>query len=261
MPDFSIYHELMAFRVREVLLVHTPFDAFIMGGANLTGRIARQYRGLNLSRPPRLTAVQDPGEALAFLDRGRCDLVLTMPQAAGMDGVALARRIRDRHPALPVVMLAHNPSGLPPDLLRANGPLEQVYRWSSNPDLLLAIIKNVEDRRNAEHDTAAAQVGVILLVEDDPADLSLLLPPIYQEVVRQTQAVLDESLNDEHRLLKNARPAQDTHRHQFSGGDGPLPPVPTLSPGGDRRQPVSGRRPAQRGGRPALAGQNQERLS
>ena len=207
MPDFSIYHELMAFRVREVLLVHTPFDAFIMGGANLTGRIARQYRGLNLSRPPRLTAVQDPGEALAFLDRGRCDLVLTMPQAAGMDGVALARRIRDRHPALPVVMLAHNPSGLPPDLLRANGPLEQVYRWSSNPDLLLAIIKNVEDRRNAEHDTAAAQVGVILLVEDDPADLSLLLPPIYQEVVRQTQAVLDESLNDEHRLLKmRARP-------------------------------------------------------
>ncbi len=205
--DFSLYHELMAFRVREILLVHTPFDAFIMGGANLTARIARQYRGLNLSRPPRFTAVQEAGRAMDVLEERAFDLVLTMPQVGGMDGIELAGHIRSRHPALPVVMLAHSPAALPGELRTGDSPLEQIYQWSSDPELLLAIIKNIEDQRNAEHDTAAAQVGVIILVEDDPADLSLLLPAIYQEVVRQTQAVLDESLNDEHRLLKmRARP-------------------------------------------------------
>jgi len=85
--------------------------------------------------------------------------------------------------------------------------VDQTFIWSGDSDLLLAIVKNVEDKMNVGRDTRRAGVRVLILVEDSPLYRSFFLPLIYREVVHQTQSVLEESLNEEHRLLKmRARP-------------------------------------------------------
>jgi CheY-like chemotaxis protein len=207
-PSFKVYHELMRFKVLEILLVHTAYDAFIMeGDGTLASRIVTQYHGLNLSEPPRITLATSAGQALALIKKKHFDLVLTMPQVGDMDALSLAARIKRLKPELPVILISH---GLTKHLAEEKGeasPLDNYYVWSSDPDLLLTIVKNLEDHKNAARDAKTASVRVLLLVEDSPVYRSFLLPLLYKEVMRQTQAVLDESLNEEHRLLKmRARP-------------------------------------------------------
>ncbi|MEW6426535.1 MAG: PEP/pyruvate-binding domain-containing protein [Thermodesulfobacteriota bacterium] len=208
--DFHLYHDLMSFKVKDILLVHTPYDAFIMeGNGSLAARIVNEYHGLNLSRPPRLHLATTVEAALDRLGRQRFDLVLTMPVVASVDGFALAARIRELRPRLPIYMLTHNPVGAEVSSPAGTAPsmVDRTWVWSGDADLLLAIVKNLEDHRNVRRDTARAAVRVILLVEDDPAFRSWFLPRMYREVVRQTQAVLAEGLNEEHRLQKmRARP-------------------------------------------------------
>jgi CheY-like chemotaxis protein len=206
---FEIFHELMANKIRKILLVFSPFDAFLMEqGGSLTSRIVREYRGLNLSHPPRLIGVSCARDALALLAEKEFDLVITTPQLDDMDCFALGRAIKDIRPDLPVILLAHNIRDvtlIPP--APATVTIDRFYLWSPNPDFLMALVKNVEDHLNAARDTKRAKVRVLILVEDSPLYLSYFLPLIYKEVVKQTQAVLDESLNTEHRLLKmRARP-------------------------------------------------------
>jgi len=205
---FKIYHELMAFKVREILLVHTAYDAFIMeGDGTLASRIVTQYHGLNLSHPPRLTLAVSGDEALELLLDRRFDLAITMPQIGEMDAFALAARLKKAQADLPLVLVSHSFAPHLEEKYLRSKLFDDYYVWSSDPDLLLAVIKNVEDHRNAPQDTALASVRILLLVEDSPLYRSFFLPLLYKEVVRQTQSVLDEGLNEEHRLLQmRARP-------------------------------------------------------
>ncbi len=204
---FSEYHELMSIKVQEVLLVATPYDAYIMEeDGSLASRIINEYHGLNLSRPPRLTKVSSGRAALEILDKSDFDLVLTMPNLKDTDPFSLGRQIKKRKPELPVILLVYGQSSLA-DRQQADESIDQTFLWSGDSDLLLAIVKNVEDKMNVDRDTRKAGVRVLILVEDSPLYRSFLLPLIYREVVNQTQAVLEESLNEEHRLLKmRARP-------------------------------------------------------
>ncbi len=198
------FNELMARKVTDILLVSSLYDYCIMEeDGRLAERIIHEYRGLNLSKPPRITWVSSSEEALAALERASFQLVITMPRLSERDPGRLVRAIKDRHPALPVILLTHR--SRPPDncYQRDNGsPLADAELvWSGNTDLLLAQIKNVEDGWNVSHDTQAAGVRVILFVEDSPFYRSTLLPILYREVVTQTQAAIEEGLNEEHRLL------------------------------------------------------------
>ena len=218
-PHFSIFHELMAVKIREILLVSSPYDAYIMEEDNsMASRIIHEYHGLNLSQPPRITRVTTGEEALELLGRGgqdnnrkreleKFDLVITMPHLGTMDGCSLAREIKKLSPDLPVILLAHSVRDATLPARRRNNCIDDSYVWCCDSDILLAIVKNMEDRLNVAADTARAMVRVILLVEDSPLCRSRLLPMLYNEVVRQTQSVLDEGLNEKHRLLKmRARP-------------------------------------------------------
>ncbi len=206
---FKVFHELMSNKVLEILLVASAYDAYILEeDGSLASKIINEYRGLNLSRPPRLTRVDGARGALATIESKSFDLVITMPHLDDMDPFELGRSIKQRKPDLPVVLLAHSVHGLfPMPENKDSSGIDQIYIWSGDAELLLAIVKNVEDRRNVDADTEKAQVRVIILVEDSPLYRSYLLPLMYKEVVHQTQEVLDESLNEEHRLLKmRARP-------------------------------------------------------
>ena len=207
--NFKVFHELMAHKIREILLVLSPYDAFIMEeDTSLSTRIINEYRGLNLSHPPRLTSVAVAEEALELVRYKKFDLVITLPQIGEMDSNTLGIKIKEICPHLPVILLAHNQKAIAPYLEkdRLEG-IDNFYIWSADPALLLALIKNIEDHYNVEWDTSLAMVRVLILVEDSPLYKSFFLPLLYREVVAQTQAVLIESLNEEHRLLKmRARP-------------------------------------------------------
>ncbi|MGD2013555.1 MAG: phosphoenolpyruvate synthase PpsA, partial [Desulfobacterales bacterium] len=209
--SFKIFHELMTQKVREILLVSSLYDFCIMEeDGRLSERIIHEYRGLNLSQPPRITWVASAEEALAALDTRNFDMVITMPRLADMDTFALGRKIKSKMPDLPVILMTHSALALTSDFIpqkiRSQG-IDRVFVWSGNTDILLALIKNAEDRLNVIRDTELAGVRVILFVEDSPIYASVLLPILYRAIVLQAQAVMVEGLNEEHRLLTmRARP-------------------------------------------------------
>ncbi len=208
-PHFKVFHELMPFKIQEILLVSSLYDAYIMEeDGSITTKLIHEYHGLNLSKAPKVHRVSTGEEALDRIKSRHFDLVITMPYLGGMDAFNLGRQIKQIKPGLPVILLTHNLRSLyplPPGFDRQ--VIDDVFLWCCEDDLLMAIIKNVEDHANVDNDTAKAMVRVIIYVEDSPDYRSLFLPAIYREVVKQTQAVLDESINERHRLLRmRARP-------------------------------------------------------
>ncbi len=200
---FKVFHELMAKKIREILLVSSPYDAYIMEeDGRLSSRIINEYKGLNLSQPPRVTRTSFAEEALSILKDKRFDMVIATPHLDDMDVFSLGSEIKKMDPEMPVILLAQNIKGIypPPDGYRYNG-IDKIFVWSGMSDLLLAIVKNAEDRLNVEIDTQKTMVRVLILVEDSPLYYSSFLPILYKEVVKQTQAVLEVGLNEEHRLL------------------------------------------------------------
>ena len=205
----KVFHELMSNKVREILFVSSPYDVFILEeDGSPASRIINEYSGLNLSLPPRVTRASSAMEALSHLNKKKFDMVLTMPNVDDMDAFSLGLEIKKINPSLPVILMAHSPREIYP--LTKNKDLKGIdksFIWSGNSDLLLALVKNVEDRLNVERDTQKAMVRVLILVEDSPVYFSSFLPLIYKEVVKQTQAVLEMGINEEHRLLTmRARP-------------------------------------------------------
>lgn len=207
--SFKLFHELMAKKVRNILLVSSLYDACIMEeDGMLSERIIHEYRGLNLSQPPRISWVSSAEEALSSLDENMFDMVIIMPRLADMDAFSLGQKIKNRIPNLPVILLTHSAltSDFVPEQINSKS-IDHAFVWSGNSDILLALVKNVEDRFNVMHDTKVAGVRVILFAEDSPIYASALLPILYKEVVRQIQNVMQEGLNEEHRLLNmRARP-------------------------------------------------------
>jgi len=207
--QFNIFHELMSFKVREILLVSSPYDAFIMEeDSSIATRIIKEYQELNLSGAPRITRVSTKDEAIRVVSENSIDIVFTMPYLQGVDGVDLGVALKKIKPDLPVILIGSNLRAMSfvPEL-GLDKRIDNVFLWCCEVDLLVAIIKSVEDRVNVDVDTRRAMVRVILYVEDSPIHRSLFLPIIYHELVRQTQAVLDESLSEKHRLLRmRARP-------------------------------------------------------
>lgn len=206
-PHFTIFHELMMFKVRDILLVSSLYDAFIMEeDGSIAMRLINEYQGLNLSNAPRITRVSSASEAIETLHSRYFDMVITMPYLGGMHAQELAAEIKKIQPHIPVILVAHTYQ----DTLVLPGEVNRIDRsflWCCESDFLLALIKNVEDHRNADADTERAMVRVIIYVEDNSQYRSFFLPLIYHEVVIQTQAVLDESLNERHRILRmRARP-------------------------------------------------------
>ncbi|WP_163338025.1 PEP/pyruvate-binding domain-containing protein [Desulfopila sp. IMCC35008] len=206
-PHFKIFHELMPFKVQEILLVSSLYDAFIMEeDGSLATRLIHEYRGLNLSKAPRITRVSTPQEAIDIVSVKPFDMVITMPYLGSMNAFELGEEIKKTKPEIPIILVAHNIRATFPDKVDSHG-VDSTFLWCCEADLLLAIIKNVEDHRNVDADIERAMVRVIIYVEDSPIYRSIFLPMIYNEVVRQTQSVLDESLNERHRLLRmRARP-------------------------------------------------------
>ena len=200
----KIFHKLMPFKVREILLVSSLYDAFIMEEEGLISEmVIGEYRHLRLSSPPRVTRVASGEKALSKVKTGHYDLVITMSKNIGMDPFEFGKKIKKERSNLPVIILATDTADLHICQQRVGEDgVDKAFFWYGDTSLFLAIIKYVEDKINVKYDTINGNVQVILLIEDSIRYYSIFLPIIYTEIVRQTQRSLSEDLNEMQRLLR-----------------------------------------------------------
>jgi len=205
------FSALMKHRVLEILLVASHYDAFVLEeDGQLTELVIEEFRNLelNLRYAPRFTRAADAASAFAILGERSFDMVVTTPRLPDMSVANFLRRFKDGHPELPVGLLAAHAWELPwLEDLRHSGDLDWIFLWQGNVQALLAMIKQVEDRLNADHDILTGGVQAIILVEDEVRFYSAFLPHIYTEIMQQTSRLMSEGVNLSHRLLRiRARP-------------------------------------------------------
>lgn len=207
-PWDQTFHDLMPNRVREVLLVSSPYDAFILEeDGRLSDRIFSEYSELNLSNAPRITHAPSGASAMEMLNDRHFDLVLTMSRIPDTDVSAFGRRVKEGFPKMRVVLLVLTeadlgqfPGGLDP------AAIDHVFRWTGDASIMLAIIKLVEDSLNIAHDMETG-VRSLIVVEDSVRYYSSFLSLLYVELMKQSESLVAEGLNDLHRLLRmRARP-------------------------------------------------------
>jgi len=207
---FEGFENLMPFRVRDILLVSSLYDSFILReDGRLNELLIGESLELNLQQIPGITQVSTGAEALAIArSNSRFNLIVTNLQVGDMDAARLAREVKKSGLDIPVVVLAYDYRELKNFVAHRDiSDIERVFLWQGNVRMLIAIVKYIEDRRNAQHDTAAIGVPVILVVEDNIRYYSSFLPVIYTELITQSRRVIREGINVAHKLLRmRARP-------------------------------------------------------
>jgi CheY-like chemotaxis protein len=203
------FQDLMREQVRNVLFVSSLYESFIMAeDRQLNELVLSKFLDLNLGQAPNLTQVSTGGRALALARaQHRFDLLVTTMQAGDMSGPELARRVRAEGLPIPVILLAYDHRDVAElNVRHPDSGIERAFLWQGDAGILLAIVKYVEDRLNAAHDTRVG-VPVLLVVEDNVRYYSSFLPVIYGEVMRHAQSVFSEGANLSQKLLRmRARP-------------------------------------------------------
>ena len=199
--DWSRFERLTPFRVRDVLLVASHFDHYLLEESGYLAEIMQEeYSDLNLSQAPRIIHSPDARDALRLLSTREFDLVITMTRVGEMDVKAFGTEAKRVIKGLPVVMLSHNTRELA--TLSAGDGIDRIFVWTGDSRILLSICKLIEDERNVENDVRDGDVQVILLVEDSRRFYSAYLPLLYTQLVNQTTRLMGEGGNLHEKLLR-----------------------------------------------------------
>ena len=199
--DWSRFERLTPFRVRDVLLVASHFDHYLLEESGYLAEIMQEeYSDLNLSQAPRIIHSPDARDALRLLRAREFDLVITMTRVGEMDVKAFGTEAKRVIEGLPVVMLSHNTRELA--TLSAGDGIDRIFVWTGDSRILLSICKLLEDERNVENDVRDGDVQVILLIEDSRRFYSAYLPLLYTQLVNQTTRLMGEGGNLHEKLLR-----------------------------------------------------------
>ena len=204
------YGILMEKRIKRVLMICSSYDAYMLEeDGQIEVKLYREYVDLNISNPPTFTWVRSVEEAKQLLmqDSG-FDLIICMFNAGDMDIFKLSGSLKEREIDTPVVLLTHFSKEAFKRLEQYDrSSVDYVFSWNGNADLILAIIKLIEDKMNAYNDIITAGIQCILLVEDSIRYYSTYLPAIYKLVLQQSAEFLKETLNEQQqKMRKRARP-------------------------------------------------------
>jgi hypothetical protein len=204
-----LYHDtsfdtLMKKRIYHVLLISSAYDAFILEeDGRIDEQIFDEYVALNLRYPPQFIQVSNEERAFLELREQKIDLVITMLSAEDEDTFGIAKKIKDKYPSIPIVILIPFSRKVTIKLDREDlEPIDYVFSWLGNADLLLAIIKLIEDKMNVEHDVNEVGVQTIILVEDSVRFYSSYLPHIYKIIFKQSQQFMTEGLNEHQQMMR-----------------------------------------------------------
>lgn len=203
------FQDLMLHRIHEILLVASPYDAFILEeDGRLTQQILYEYLGMNLSYAPRVWHAKNATTGLQMLSDRSYDLVIVMMRIADMDPITFGEKVKKSFPDKPIILLAFDESEithLPQK--RLEKIIDKIFIWSGNANVFPAIIKNIEDKMNLQRDYKIADIRAIIVVEDNPRYYSIILPLIYRTALKHARNLIDKSLSDIDKLLLfRARP-------------------------------------------------------
>ncbi len=195
--------DLMQRRVFNVLIIANPYDAFMLeDDGRVDEKIFDEYAKLGLRYPPRFFRAASQEEAAGLIERNSFDLVICMPGTDNNDVFGIARGIKGEFPSLPIVVLTPFSHGITRRMENEDlSAFEYVFCWLGNTELLLSIIKLIEDKMNLANDLAAG-VQMILVVEDSIRFYSSLLPNLYQFVLQQSLEFATEALNSQLEMLR-----------------------------------------------------------
>ncbi|MBQ8711251.1 MAG: phosphoenolpyruvate synthase, partial [Prevotella sp.] len=188
---------LMTRRIFNVLIVANPYDAFMLeDDGRIDEKIFDEYMELGMRYPPSFTQVSTTEEANAVLQTTDIDLVICMPGNADNDAFTVAREVKAAHPSIPCVVLTPFSHGITKRIQDEDmSVFDYVFCWLGNTNLIMSIIKLLEDKMNIEHDIREAGVQMILLVEDNIRFYSSVLPNLYNYILAQSKRFSTEALN------------------------------------------------------------------
>ncbi len=203
-------HKYMRHRIHKILLVCCSYDGYILEeDGHIESQINREYSDLNLSNPPSFTRVGSTAEALELLSEDSSfDFVITMYNIGEPDVFTFAKLVKEINPNLPITLMTSFSRDIYSRLYdQDRSAIDSVFCWMGNTDLIIAIIKLVEDHLNAEEDIVDGNVQAILLVEDSIRFYSTYLPELYKIILNQSTEFLRDSYNEQQQILrKRARP-------------------------------------------------------
>ena len=188
---------LMTRRIFNVLIVANPYDAFMLeDDGRIDEKIFDEYMELGMRYPPTFTQVSTTEEANEVLHTTDIDLVICMPGNADNDAFTVAREVKAAHPNIPCVVLTPFSHGITKRIENEDmSVFDYVFCWLGNTNLIMSIIKLLEDKMNIDHDIREAGVQMILLVEDNIRFYSSVLPNLYNYILAQSKRFSTEALN------------------------------------------------------------------
>ncbi|HBX53737.1 MAG: pyruvate, phosphate dikinase [Bacteroidetes bacterium RIFOXYA12_FULL_35_11] len=207
----DVYHDLMPFKVKEILLVANLYDAYsIEKEGRFTEHILGEYHKLNLTSLPRITGISNQEDALELMKKKHFDLIILMMGTDKKAPFDLAKKIKTNFPYRAVYLLLNNDCDVA--LLEQNDiPItnfDKVFVWNGDSKIFFAMVKLLEDKINIENDVKVGVIQAILLVEDSAKYYSRYLPTLYNIILEQTQRLIEDVSSDElYKVLKlRARP-------------------------------------------------------
>lgn len=203
-------YDFMKYRIHKILLVCCSYDGYILEeDGHIESQINQEYLDLNMSNPPSFSRVSSTAEALELLAADDSfDFILTMYNVGEPDVFSFAKIVKEHHPQIPVALL----TSFSKDIYRRieeqdRSGLDYIFSWHGNTELIIGIIKLVEDKMNADEDIAQGGVQAILLVEDSIRFYSTYLPELYKLILLQNTEFLKDAFNEQQQVLrKRARP-------------------------------------------------------
>ena len=200
----TAFDTLMQNRIRKVLLICSNYDAFTLEeDGRINEQIFNEYVSLNLRYPPVFIQASNTIEAFKILQNEKIDLVITMLSVGGTDAFALAKEIKREYSYTPIVVLTHFSREIRLKIENEDlSAIDYVFSWLGDTNILLAIIKLIEDKMNVGHDVKEVGVQAILLIEDSIRFYSSYLPNIYKLVLQQAEKFMAEGVNQHIKTLR-----------------------------------------------------------
>jgi len=193
------FGELMARHIYKVVLFCSEYDQFLIEeDGRVEEELFREYTQLGLSNPPKITYARTIDDVFMLLATNKFDLVVTMMELGNATVIELAQAIKNQYPQIPIVALSPSPSHRVNEDVKKHqtAAVDYLYYWQGNANIFLAMVKLLEDKMNALHDAqSAAEVPVIILVENSVRFYSSYLPILYTAIIQQTRVSMSEGLN------------------------------------------------------------------
>ena len=209
--DRDLLHDLMPFKVKEILLIANLYDAYsIEKEGRFSEHILGEYHQLNLTSLPRVTGVSNEDEALEAIENKHFDLVILMMGVDKKTPLKIASTLKNKYSYIPTFLLLNNNSDLAvlEEEKRDLSDIDKIFIWNGDSKVFFAMVKLIEDKVNVDNDTKLGLTRVILLVEDSPKYYSRYLPMLYKIIMEQTQRLIEDvNTDDLYKVLKmRARP-------------------------------------------------------